>query len=122
MRVPYPMITGDLLDRRLDQGVPLLLADLGSREEYESGHLRGAVNVPFEELFGAAGEGRAGAELSDGLRELPGALRSLPPGAPLVFYCGRGAKSMRACGRLCRLGWPVADLAGGLLYYRGKYL
>ena len=40
----------------------------------------------------------------------------------LVFYCDRGAKSMLACRDLGRMGYRCVDLAGGMLYYRGKLI
>ena len=46
----------------------------------------------------------------------------LSPEGTLVFYCDRGAKSMVVCRDLWRQGWDVADLAGGILNYRGKYI
>ena len=39
-----------------------------------------------------------------------------------VFYCDRGAKSLAVCRDLWRMGYEVADLAGGMLNYRGKYV
>ena len=39
-----------------------------------------------------------------------------------MFYCDRGAKSLAVCRDLWRMGYEVADLAGGMLNYRGKYV
>lgn len=102
VRWPYPMISGETLDGWLDRGEDFVLIDLRSGEEYSRGHLKGAVNIPFGDLPARYGE--------------------LPREKVLVFYCGRGANSMRACGRLCSLGYRTVDLAGGVLYYRGKYM
>ena len=87
MRVPFPMIDGQMLDDMLERGGDFLLVDLRSEREYAAGRLRGAVNIPCSRL-------RA---------EYCG----LPRDRLVVFYCGRG--------------W-VADLAGGLACYRGKFL
>ena len=43
-------------------------------------------------------------------------------GEMTVFYCERGAKSMVICRDLWRMGYEVADLAGGMMNYRGKYI
>ncbi len=102
MKCPCYMIRWDTLDGWLDRGEQLLLVDLRAGEEYGKGHLKGAVNIPYEELEYRYAE--------------------LPKDRLLVFYCSRGAQSMRACGRLCSMGYRTADLAGGLLYYRGKYM
>lgn len=102
MKCPYYMIRWDMLDRWLDRGEQVLLVDLRSREEYGRGHLKGARNIPYEEL-------------GDRYEELP-------KDRLLVCYCSRGAQSMRACGRLCHMGYRTVNLAGGVLYYRGKYM
>ncbi len=102
MRMPYPSIRGNVLDSWIEEGADMVLVDLRTRQEYGAAHLRGAVNLPFQEIAGR--------------------FRELPADKTLVFYCGRGAQSMRVCGRLCRMGFRVVNLAGGLLYYRGKYL
>ena len=77
MRIPYPMVTWDVLDQWLEGGADLVLVDLRTGPEYEASHLRGAVNLPFGEL--------------------PARYRQLPRDKFLVFYCSRGAQSMRAC-------------------------
>lgn len=102
MRIPYPMVTWDVLDQWLEGGADLVLVDLRTGPEYEASHLRGAVNLPFGEL--------------------PARYRQLPRDKFLVFYCSHGAQSMRACNWLERMGFSVANLAGGLSYYRGKFL
>ena len=43
-------------------------------------------------------------------------------GEMTVFLCERGAKSMVICRDLWRMGYEVADLAGGMVNYRGKYI
>ena len=83
MRIPYPMVTWDVLDQWLEGGADLVLVDLRTGPEYEASHLRGAVNLPFGEL--------------------PARYRQLPRDKFLVFYCSHGAQSMRACNRLGRI-------------------
>ncbi len=102
MRVSFPMIDGQMLDDMLERGGDFLLVDLRSEREYAAGRLRGAVNIPCSRL-------RA---------EYCG----LPRDRLVVFYCGRGSNSLLACSRLAPLGFWVADLAGGLACYRGKFL
>ena len=102
MRVPFPMIDGQMLDDMLERGGDFLLVDLRSEREYAAGRLRGAVNIPCSRL-------RA---------EYCG----LPRDRRVGVYCGRGSNSLLACGRRAPLGFWVADLAGGLACYRGKFL
>ena len=102
MRVPFPMIDGQMLDDMLERGGDFLLVDLRSEREYAACRLRGAVNIPCSRLRAE--------------------YRGLPRDRLVVFYCGRGSNSLLACSRLASLGFWVADLAGGLACYRGKFL
>jgi phage shock protein E len=69
------------------------LVDVRTPEEFASGHLPGAVNVPFDAM-----EGRALAELA-------------PVDAPVVVYCHSGKRSARAAATLKALGFgQVHDL------------
>ena len=98
----FPMIAYRELDRWLEEGRVGQLIDL--REPWLFGRERiwGSVNIPYGEIE----------EQMD----------RLSPEGTLVFYCDRGAKSMVVCRDLWRQGWDVADLAGGILTYRGKYI
>ena len=68
-----------------------LLLDVRTREEFASGHLAGAVNVPVGELPARA------AELA-------------PAASGIVVYCRSGARSAAAADLLRRLGHEVLDL------------
>ena len=98
----FPMISYRQLDQWLEQGGNFLLVDLREPFEYERERISGSVNIPYEELEQRLGE--------------------LPEESVLVFYCDRGAKSMLACRDLSRMGYRCVDLAGGMLYYRGKFI
>ena len=102
MKVPYPTVRMDMVDQWIDKREDMLLIDLRSCAEYAEGHLKGAVNIPYAELRARYQE--------------------LPSDKYLIFYCSRGAQSMRACNDLVRLGYQVINTAGGLAYYRGRYL
>ena len=79
-----------------------MLVDLREPHQYNRERIWGSINIPYEEL-----EQR---------------LDELPKDYTLVFYCDRGAKSMLACRDLGRMGYRCVDLAGGMLYYRGKFI
>ncbi len=98
----YLTISMRELEQWISSARPMLLVDLRTEEEYSRGHLRGAVNLPFDQLEWRADE--------------------LPEGVPIVFYCLRGSKSILACNRLYRTGLQVVNTGGGLLAYRGKYM
>lgn len=103
----YPTISMRELDCWISWGRPMELIDLRSRSAYEVSHLRGAVNIPFEELEDMIYEGR---------------LFEYQEGSPLVLYCARGGQSMVACNHLSQQGYPVVNVAGGMAAYRGKWL
>ena len=98
----YPIISMRELDYWIGIGRQMYLVDLRGRDAYAKSHLRGAVNIPFDELDERLGE--------------------LPAGVPLVFYCVRGSQSMLACNHLSDRGYQVVNAAGGLNAYRGQHL
>lgn len=65
------------------------LVDVRTREEFEKGHLPGALLMPHDQME------RRAAELG-------------PPSAPVVVYCGTGKRSGEAAGTLRRLGYAQA--------------
>lgn len=103
----YPTISMRELDCWISCGRLMELIDLRSTSAYEYSHLRGAVNIPYEELEDMIEEERV-FEYHEGL--------------PMVFYCARGGLSMLACNHLSARGYPVVNVAGGIAAYRGKWL
>lgn len=65
------------------------LVDVRTAEEFEQGHLPGAVLVPHDQIE------RRAAELG-------------PPSTPVVVYCGTGKRSGEAASTLRRLGYAEA--------------
>lgn len=78
-----------------------MIIDLREPEEYAKGHIKGAVNIPFDEME-----------------------RSVPVKRNItyVLYCERGASSLMAAKHLAMEGYRVKTVTGGILAYRGKYL
>ncbi len=89
------------LTRKLSRELELTLLDVRSPEEFWSGYLAGAVNIPMEELEERAWE--------------------LSRDRPVIVYCGHGSKSLMAARVLDRMGYLVMAAAGGLASYRGRY-
>lgn len=75
-----------------------ILIDLRSREEYEKGHIKGAISLPFEEL-----------ERKFFYRK----------NQPVVVYCEMGSRSMRASRWLYERGYQVVNTVGGIQQYTG---
>lgn len=96
------LISAMELEEYLDEGRNIYLVDIRDRDSYEKSHIRGAVNIPDEEL--------------------PDRMQELPADRLIVIYCYRGPRSMLAARLLSRQGFRVADVYGGIQAYRGKYL
>lgn len=77
------------------------IIDLRMPDEYMEGHIKGAVNIPFESLKSCV---------------------SLPYDMVIIVYCERGATSMVAAKELSGKGYRVKTVIGGIHAYRGLYL
>ncbi|MFW6106606.1 MAG: rhodanese-like domain-containing protein, partial [bacterium] len=83
------------LERKLEEGDSFTLLDVRSKEEFESAHLRKAV-----QLY---------------LGELPQKLEQIPKDKPVVTFCESGQRAMVAASFLRRQGIDsVADCLGSL--------
>ncbi|MDF2486811.1 MAG: hypothetical protein K0R46_2979 [Herbinix sp.] len=78
----------------------VLIVDLRDRDEYDIGHIPGAVNIPYEELDD---------QNSRFQRE-----------NQLIFYCDRGNISLLAARDLMKYGYNIKSLYGGIQAYHGK--
>lgn len=100
-RDPLEPLSIDELRRRIADGEPLLVLDVRPREEYEAGHIPGAVSVPLDELLERLDE--------------------LPLDREVVAYC-RGPHCVlapEAVARLHEAGHPrVRRLTDGLPQWR----
>src|SRR4051812_31601232 len=88
-----PEIDVDELADRMSGGV--VVVDVREPDEYQAGHVPGAVLVPLSDL----------AERVD----------DVPAGQPVVVICKSGGRSMRACEYLTNFGRDVTNVAGGTL-------
>jgi rhodanese-related sulfurtransferase len=84
-----------------EAGTPPLLLDVRTPEEYASGHVPGARNVPIDTL-------------SSQLDEL-----AASRGEPVVVYCERGPRASKAADALTAAGFTsVRRLAGSMAAWR----
>lgn len=74
---------------------PVPLIDVRESDEYESGHVSGALLVP--------------------LGSVPDADLSQFRGSTLYVICKSGGRSMRACEFLADAGFDVVNIAGGTM-------
>lgn len=86
-----------------------LLVDLRRREEYMSGHIPGAICIPYEELR----------QNIPSLREWEAECRKRYGNAAIIVYCDRGNTSLRAARDLYNQGFYVKNVYGGISAYLG---
>lgn len=75
------------------------LIDVRTREEFASGHIVGAINIPVEELAGRLSE--------------------VSPNTPVVVYCRSGNRSAQAADLLDSAGFNNIYDLGGVLDWTG---
>ena len=73
-----------------------VLVDVREENEYSSGHIPGAVNLPLSMISTAV----------------------FPKDAPLFLYCLRGTRSRHAAGLLKRMGYTRVKSIGGISGYK----
>jgi len=99
----WPMVAGGMNAGALSASAAVQLinrekavvVDVGEAEEYASGHVGGAKNVPFSQLED----------------KLSGAVKN--KALPLILVCATGAKANRAVTVAKKLGYEQAQALGG---------
>jgi rhodanese-related sulfurtransferase len=88
-------ISADELAGRLQSGMPPLVLDVRTRDEYAKGHIPGAINVPYDEL-------------ATRIAELP-----TTKSREIVVHCQSGRRAQLAEATLHEAGYSnVRDLSG----------
>ncbi len=90
------------IDNYIDYNDNIMIIDLRNRQSYRKSHIKGAVNLPYEEMDSW--------------------INSLQKDKLIIFYCARGGQSMMICRNLEPYGYQVLNIANGIAYYRGKYM
>lgn len=78
----------------------LIIIDVRSEKEYKEGHIRDAINIPYESF----GIGKI--QVSKNKR--------------ILVYCSRGGRSMRVAKVLYFNGYDVINVVGGMKEYIGR--
>ncbi|MGL5434877.1 MAG: rhodanese-like domain-containing protein [Lachnospiraceae bacterium] len=95
------IISATDLERYLDEGTEIVLVDLRDPDDYAESHIKGAINIYYEELS---------------VR-----WKELPVDRLIIFYCYRGPKGILAARNMSNAGYRAANVCGGIQAYRGKY-
>ena len=78
------------------------VVDVRLDEEWNAGHIKGAVHIPLDTLASRAGE--------------------IDRSKPVVLYCRSGDRSDGAADALAASGWEVTSMEGGLVAWVEKGL
>jgi glyoxylase-like metal-dependent hydrolase (beta-lactamase superfamily II)/rhodanese-related sulfurtransferase len=99
MLTTVPFVQEIDIDTLESRSAETMVLDVREPEEYEQGHVPGAISLPQADLASRLDE--------------------LPRGCPLVLICRSGARSLRAAQFLRQVGFEqVANVQGGTLAWR----
>lgn len=88
--------------KRMESDEDYILLDVRRADEFEAGHIPGAVNLPNEEI---------------GREDIP----SLPDKEQTIYiYCRSGNRSKQAADKLLALGYTNLIEFGGIIDYTGE--
>lgn len=92
----YLTLTPEAAKARLEQNDAIILLDVRSQEEYDGGHIPGAVCLPNEEIC----------------EDMPVAFDK---DAEILVYCRSGSRSAQAAEKLSAMGYTNVSDFGGIL-------
>ena len=93
----YEQITAEEAKKIMDSGEEYILLDVREQEEFEQGHIPGAILIPYTEIDAKAGE-------------------MLPDKDALILvYCRSGRRSKIASESLVNLGYTNVKEFGGII-------
>ena len=98
----YRQISQEQARERMAQDDGHLIVDVRRLDEYESGHIPGAICIPNESIGDTRPE-----ELTH-------------PDQPLLIYCRTGNRSKQAAEKLARLGYTAVYEFGGIVDWTGE--
>ena len=97
---PVENISAKMLDYYVGRSDAVII-DLRGREAFRQGHVKGALNMPYEEISETT---------------------FFPSDKILVLYCDRGGASLLLARQLGRKGRVTRSVIGGFEAYRGRNL
>ncbi len=98
----YRQITMEEAAKRMEQEPAAVILDVRRPDEYQAGHIPGAINIPNETI---------------GSEELP----QLPDkDQTILVYCRSGNRSKQASEKLAALGYTQVLEFGGILDWTGQ--
>ena len=95
MKELYKRISQEKAKEMMEDLKEYIILDVRTKAEYESGHIKGAVNVPNEEIYDE--------EILD-----------IDFDAPIFIYCRSGHRSLNASAKLGLIGYTNIYEFGGI--------
>jgi phage shock protein E len=96
----YMNVTPEKAKEIMDSETGYIILDVRQRNEYEAGHIKGAILIPDNEI-----EKRAETELTD-------------KNQAILVYCRSGRRSAKAADLLAKLGYTNVINFGGILDWK----
>jgi len=78
----------------------VLFVDLREKEDYDKGHIAGAVNMDYDDLINQK--------------------VVLPYNTTIILYCDRGGLSLMAAKKMLRTEYRIVSVIGGFNAYKGS--
>ncbi len=104
--IVYMQISQTEAMRMMEEEENVLILDVRTQDEYNEGHIPGAICIPNEEITGT--------EPSDAIREM------LPDmDQTILVYCRTGRRSKEAADKLGRMGYTNIYEFGGITEWKG---
>lgn len=85
---------------RIQRKEKITILDVRESDEWESGHIPGAIHIP--------------------LGQIARALNEIDPKQETIVVCRSGNRSGKACEYLSSLGYNVVNMTGGMLQWAGN--
>ena len=98
----YRQISMEEAMQIMAENTDYLILDVRTREEFDTGHIPGAICIPNESIS------------ADVLQQLPN------PDQLLLVYCRSGNRSKQAAGKLAALGYTNIVEFGGITSWTGE--
>ena len=98
----YRQITMEEAAKRMEQEPAAIILDVRRPDEYQAGHIPGAINIPNETIG------------SEALPQLPDKDQTI------LVYCRSGNRSKQASEKLAALGYTRVLEFGGILDWTGQ--
>ncbi|MDE6245375.1 MAG: rhodanese-like domain-containing protein [Treponemataceae bacterium] len=98
--MPYEQITQEDAKKMMDSEKDFIILDVRTPEEFASGHIKDAVNIPNETIFD-----KEPSELTD-------------KSQLILLYCRSGRRSKEAAKKLAKIGYTNIKEFGGIIDWK----